>query len=272
MIVQNGEEGKGSLVIQQREHAMLALRFARKWGNGEFSELHPKELMEFVVEHHDEGWNEVDPKLGLNADTGLPYSLIQTPFEHLMETGPGGPSYAEARHPYCGLLVSMHTYGLYNGRYGMSDKVFVKMLPEGKKEVADAMLGQELARQERLRKELSEDAAFSELAGEQELFHNYKLLQFFDTLALYFNCTPESERSPSTFLNVPVKPGVDTEVRIERLGEGVYGLSPYPFSEEPAEFHYDGQRIRPQNDADALQSAMDNTPLERENIRFVAIR
>ena len=271
MIVQDGGNGKGSLVIQQKEHALLALRFARKWGNEQFSELHPKELMEFVVEHHDEGWNAVDPTLGLNRDTGLPYSLVQTPFEHLMETGPGGPSYAEKRHPYCGLLVSMHTFGLYNGRYGMSDKIFVEMLPEGRKAHAEEMLGRELERQKRLRRELAGDQAFSKLSDEQEIFQNYKLLQFFDTLALYFNCTRESERGTAIFLNVPMKPGVDTEVRIERLEEGLYGLFPYPFNEEPAAFHYDGKRIHPQKDEDSLKNAMAITPLERETIRFVAI-
>ena len=71
-------------MIQQKEHSHLSLLFAQAWGNEQFGALHPKDLMEFVVEHHDDGWNEVDPLLGCNAQTGLPYSLIQTPFHHLM--------------------------------------------------------------------------------------------------------------------------------------------------------------------------------------------
>ena len=215
MIVQSAAQEQGNLVIQQREHAKLALRFAKIWGNEQFAPLHPKELMEFIVEHHDEGWNQVDPKLGRNEQTGLPYNLIQTPFEHLMETGPGGPSFAEAKHPYCGLLVSMHTYGLYNGRYGLSDKVFVSMLPEGKKQVANAMLQHELARQDRLKKQLSDDAEMRPFVAEKELFHNYKLLQFFDTLSLYFNVTHEEARKETQFLNVPMKVGKDIKIQIK---------------------------------------------------------
>ena len=271
MIVQSASLGQGSLVIQQQEHARLALRIAQIWGNDTFAPLHPRSLMEFVVEHHDDGWNAVDPKLGRNADTGLPYNLIQTPFHYLMETGPGGPTLAETHHPYCGLLVSMHTYGLYNGRFGMSDKIFVNMISADKKPVAMAMLDTERARQERLRVQLQADPAFSALVEDEALFHNYKLLQFFDTLSLYFNMTHEAARGDSTFLNVPVQVGEDTQVEIRRIEKGVYGLSPYPFQRDPITVYFEGQRISPQESDEALAGAMKNTPLEVETIRFVSM-
>jgi len=271
MIIQSAPQGKGHLVIQQKEHAMLAARFAQSWGNDNFSELHPKSLMEFIVEHHDEGWNAIDPKLGINEETGLPYNLIQTPFEYLMETGPKGPNYAEMKHAYCGLLVSMHTYGLYNGRYGLSDKIFVNLLPEDKKNIANTMLSAELDRQDRLKEILAQDEYFSSLVQDTELFHNYKLLQFFDTLSLYFNMNHDEEREDTHFLNVPMKVGEDTTISIKRISKGLYGLSPFPFKKQPIEFHFDGKRILPQSNEDDLKTALNGTHLERETILCISL-
>ena len=81
--------------------------------------------MEYIVAHHDEGWLALDDQGLMDERTHLPYHLTQTPLPELIKTGAGSPDFNEAHHPYSGLISSMHTWGLYNGRYGLSDKLFI---------------------------------------------------------------------------------------------------------------------------------------------------
>ena len=55
------------------------------------------------------------------------------------------------------------------------------------------MLDGEFARQKRLKAEIGKDPKLADRLDE-ELFQNYKQLQFIDTLALYFNRIHPSER------------------------------------------------------------------------------
>ena len=45
-----------------------------------------------VIRHHDEGWRDLDTRALRDPATGLPYNLVQTPFEHIVGHEP-------ARHP-----------------------------------------------------------------------------------------------------------------------------------------------------------------------------
>jgi hypothetical protein len=64
-------------------------------------------------------------------------------------------------------------------------------------------------------------------------------------LALYFNRIHASERGDQTFDHVPRSAAEDAAVTIRPVEPGVYGLSPYPFACEPAEFAYAGRHIVP---------------------------
>jgi hypothetical protein len=49
--------------------------------------------------------------------------MARTPTPEVVKTNFGSPDFNEAHHPYCVLLSSMHSVGLYNGRYGFSQFV-----------------------------------------------------------------------------------------------------------------------------------------------------
>jgi hypothetical protein len=49
----------------------------------------------------------------INA-TRLPYIMAPTPTRDVVKTNVGSLDFNGARHPYCGLLSSMHSVGLYN--------------------------------------------------------------------------------------------------------------------------------------------------------------
>ena len=245
MIVQSAPKGKPHFVILQTDHARASGELAAAFGNGMFAPLYPQELMEYVVAHHDEGWTSVDEEVNRDEHTGLPYHLTQTPLPLLVRTGEGTPNFNEAHHPFCGVVASMHVYGLYHGRYGLSDKIFIDSLTEEHKPLVEGLLSGELARQERLRGQLRAEG-HADWAQDGFLFHAYKLLQFFDTLSLYFHMVNAEARAEATFQNVPRALGDDVTVTVRPVSKNAYELSPWPFGEEVLEFTTLGRYLKPQ--------------------------
>src|SRR5262245_22458449 len=93
-----------------------------------------------------------------------------------------------------GLMSSMHSWGLYNGRYGLSSMVLIDKIPPHDRPLVQQMLDGEIDRQKRLKAELAQDPKTSAWIADRRLFQKYKKLQFFDTLALYFNRTNSRDR------------------------------------------------------------------------------
>jgi hypothetical protein len=196
--------------------------------------------------------------------TGLPYNLVKTPLAELVRTGQGSPDVNEAHHPFCGLISSMHTYGLYHGRYGLSDFVFVKVMPDELLPFVTQMLADELARQARLKERVS-----AEWATDDFLFYHYKLLQFCDTLALYFHTTHAAARGEAHFLNVPRALGDDLTLTIRPHAAGTYALDPWPFAGPSVTFTTPGRLLRPQPIGGDLAALAAETPLMPETVRLL---
>lgn len=269
MIIQTAPENAPHLVILQTDHALMSGQFASAFGNDTFAGLSPAAPMIHVSAHHDDGWAAIDARAEQDQNSGLPYHLTQTPLPYLVETSAGSPAANEAHHPYSGILSSMHTVGLFNGRYGLSDKVFIDMVPAEHKPAMQAMLDDELARQARLKAQLAQDPDFADLVTEEMLFYNYKRLQFFDTLALYFHMVHKEARSESQFLNVPRVVGDDVTITIRPVGDGIYSLSPYPFNEPEMTFGYDGRYLSPQPAGTDLKALLENTKPTTEKVILV---
>ena len=212
----------------QADHARLVHQIALCFGNDDFAAPKPHAEMMFLALNHDRGWDEVDACIQRNPDTSLPYSLVQTPMDELLGSSRRSADFNTKHHAYSGLLCSMHVWGLFNGRYGLSDKVVVDMLQGEMKVNADAMLNGELDRQATLKAELGGHSDFSEYLREPVLMQNYKALQFWDTLSLYFNAELSDAGETTTFLNVPRSSRSDCRVELKALGGSRYQLSPNP--------------------------------------------
>ena len=134
------------------------------------------------------------------------------------------------------------------------------------------MLDGELARQQRLKTALAADPKTSAWIAQEHLFQNYKQLQFFDTLALYFNRTHPSERVAQTFQHVPLNAREDASVTICPRAPGVYELSPYPFAADGAEFAFAGRSIAPgqHRDRGGWASLLRESPTTWESFRLTA--
>ncbi|WP_420630136.1 DUF3891 family protein [Candidatus Leptofilum sp.] len=246
MIIQTAPTGHPHLVIFQTDHAQTSGQIAAAFGNEAFASPSPYEPMVYVATHHDAGWQPIDARVEMDVKTGLPYHLTQTPLPYLLQTSAGSPEFNAAHHPYSGLMSSMHTYGLFNGRYGLSDKIFIDLVPAEHKASVQNMLDTELIRQAQLEEQLAADSATQACAAPEILLHNYKLLQFFDTLALYFQMSHEAARGESQFLNVPRAVGDDVTITIKLVEPSIYSLSPYPFQNDELTLSYEGRWLTPQ--------------------------
>src|ERR1700678_4296990 len=161
MIIQTAPAGAPRLAIMMHEHTALCGQFARAFGNAEFESLSPLDPMIYVIAHHDAGGTEFDRNPVTDEKTGLPYNLIETPAQYIRVPSRQSPDFNERQHPFCGLISSMHSWGLYNGRYGLSDRILINNIPPHDRPLADRMLAGELERQERLKKEIAEDSALA---------------------------------------------------------------------------------------------------------------
>jgi hypothetical protein len=271
MIVQTAEHGKPHFIILQHDHARACGQLAAAFGNADFAPLAPREPLLYLVAHHDEGWLSVDAGQSINPTTHLPYHLTHTPALQLIATGAASPNHNESEHPLAGILSSMHTYGLYHGRYGLSDKIFIDTIGTELRPQIETMLQGELTRQKRLKEALRADAATADWADEAFLFHAYKLLQFFDTLGLYVHLTQYDALTPTEFKNVPQALGRDVTITARPIGDSRIALDPYPFAHDEIEMVTFGRYLLPNDDpAFELSLLLRGAPVARQTRIFTA--
>lgn len=237
MFTQNPLGDGKHFIITMAEHMEFCAQLAKAYGNDRFERIDPYEEVLFTVGNHDRGWDRYDEQPLIEPETGVPYIMAKTPAAEVVVTNKGSPDFNERHHAYCGLLSSMHIWGLYNKRYGYSSFVLrnrpgTTSIPVRSDDrlMIDQMLAGELERQARLKTQLEQSAATG-WTVEKHLFQNYKQLQFFDTLAIYFHLYRAGERGDETFICVPMNQEEDAVVIVRELGEGRYSLDPFPFAD-----------------------------------------
>jgi hypothetical protein len=247
MMIQNAPAGEPRFVSLMREHMDLCRQFAEAFGNDRFEKPEPYEETLYAIAHHDRGWDQVDANPVLDAKSGFPAGVGGAKGPGGAETTRLSPDYNQRRHGYCGLLASMHTWGLYNARYGYSDfrirpggSTSVPISPEMAEETNEILDG-EIARQNRLKELLASNPNTNSWVEEDRLLQNYKLLQFCDTLALYFNLRHETDREKEIYIHVPQSRTVDTSVTVTPQGNGIYEFSPFPFGGDSLEVSCKGR-------------------------------
>lgn len=271
MFIQSAPLGRPHRAITMHDHAHLSGQFARTFGNDKFEAPEPLDLVVYAIAGHDAGWAALDRDPATDPQTGLPYSVFATPARYILPTSKGSPDYNQRHHPFCGLLSSMHTWGIYNGRYGFSAAGRLNRIAPEDKPAVDAMLEAELARQKALKVELARSPETAAWIEEDWLFQNYKLLQFCDLLAIYFNYVHAEQRAEQTFTHVPMSRTEDTSITIRPKGDETYALSPFPFACDGAEFAFPGRSITPgQNEHEGGWSkVLRDTPTEWERFTLI---
>lgn len=272
MFIQSAPPGQPNRAIMMYDHTALSAQFARAFGNDTFEAPTPLDPVVYAVGNHDAGWLRFDRDPVTDPQTGLPYSVFGTPAQHILPTSRGSPDFNELHHPYSGLLSSMHTWGIYNARYGFTNAGRLRAIAPEDKPAVDAMLAYELERQGRLKAALARTPETAGWIEEKRLFQNYKLLQLCDLLAIYFNYNHPALRTEQVFTNVPQSLERDATVTLTPKGNGTYALAPFPFVVDGAEFAFAGRPIRPgQHEREGgWAKVLRNAPVEWETFRLVA--
>jgi hypothetical protein len=278
MMTQTAPEGEPHFVNTMLAHTQMCGQMARAFGNGRFERPDPFDEVVYVVENHDRGWDDYDANPGIDPTTQLPYIMVRTPTPDLVKTNRGSPDFNEAHSPYCGLLSSMHTVGLYNGRYGLSSFVARTQqttsidVAKDHRPLIDAMLAYEEDRQTRIKSALAAEPATREWVAGSRLFQSYKQLQFLDTLSLYFHLRHASERGDQTYVHVPMNAAEDTTVTLRKIDERTYSLDPYPFGPERLTITCAGRYVAPFRadfPADRVGAALHALPADRQTYELV---
>lgn len=261
MIVQDNPTGAERFVMTMDQHTAFADQLAEEFGNETFAPIE-NQSVRYVIANHDAGWKKIDPDVHINPATGFPYHLSETPFEYTSQTMQGSPDFNTKYDALAGLLSSMHTAGLLNGRYGLAPPGILARFEGEKKAFAEGVLSDELARQDTLKALISVDEAF--------VWTAYKQLQFFDMLSLYFHSKAEGSRGTESFPDVPTRNGADVTIKISEEENRTYALNPYPFKNNSVELSFYGRWMPSLTETQSGRIAFKETAISKQTVTLLA--
>lgn len=232
MIVRKEKNGE-MLLIGQTDHSRLVGQFAAHWGNEQFATPHPYEPVARAAAFHDYGWLRYETAPIWNETTG------ETPgFRDIPASAAQLESYAWcgdwllAADPYAGLLVNMHRTGLWRSRYDSIAHPSIVARALGEPIAAFVAASEDRQAQARQR------------WNEQELWTNYRLLQVWDLLGLYFGCQAPYEEYIEP---VPLSYGggkLDgVRLSLTPVGENKVRFDPFPFNSRPCSVQMTYRRL-----------------------------
>jgi hypothetical protein len=232
------------LLITQEDHAELSGQFASHWGNEQFSKLKPYESMVFATLHHDSGYREWEGIPPINLPERRPYGHREDSpsFEETeLRAYVTNVDWVKAHDPYAALIVSMHRTGLWQNRYDVLGPA--KRKSERSQETWAVI--ENLESRQRDEKRLLSNG---EPGFERQLWFNYKSLQVYDVLSLYFCCNGyEGERLKEDRIGpVPVSYNTQEEasLRILPINQTAVHMSPYPFDSSPLKIGLRARTLR----------------------------
>ena len=223
------DRGDSWQVVLQPDHADLAAQFARAWGNEQgFAAPTPLAPVVVAAARHDDGWAVWERAPALDREGVGPRNFLDVEVPSHLAFYRAMIAAVLDQDPYAGLLVSMHGAGIYRGRYGTQPSLRLTFADEVRDQV-EAFV----AEQEDLHARLVARLGVSE----DERWTNYRLLQVYDRLSLYFCLRDVEAGEPDTLEPVPRDyQGEEATVTLEPTGPWRVTLSPFPFAESPTTF------------------------------------
>jgi len=101
-----------ALLITQPDHAALAARIMRRWTDHALAHSSRRDEIIHAVEHHDDGWLEVDRAPIIDETTGELLDFITSPVAVRRGIWPRGVALL-ATTPYAAALVAQHAVHIY---------------------------------------------------------------------------------------------------------------------------------------------------------------
>jgi len=236
-IMIRAQTDNGWILVNHRDHALLASKFARVWGNERFDRPEPFGDIDFAVAHHDDGWIARDATPTLTKD-GKPEAFTRalvgaySAFEEI-----DLPSYLRVRgdatalvasqNPYAGILVSMHTVNL------LTEQADLSSIRAEHRPAFDQFIGQQRAWQK--------DMALQLHASPESLQRGFEFLQCCDNLSLIACSGYESARDLRH--QHPDRTGAKHTLRVSLAGANTWNISPWPFAQTRHEFSFPYRKI-----------------------------
>jgi hypothetical protein len=255
MIVRNAPDGT-MVLIGQTEHSKLVGQFGAHWGNAQFEAPRPFTSVARAATFHDFGWlrYETDPQFDERTGSTPAFRDVATTVEKLAEYR-WCFDWLLAHDAYAGHLVSMHRTGLWRGRY---DAILHPAHPlrQQSPDVEAFVTEQEVLRAQEI-VERGWDVA--------EMRTNFRLLQVWDLLGLYFTCGepyPEHiEPVPSSYADGE---RVGATLTLTPLDARRVRVTPYPFGQPELHVQFTSKRLPMQTyaSAQALTTAYFQAPVE----------
>jgi hypothetical protein len=223
------------VLIGQTDHSRFVGQLAAHWGNREFESPRPYDSVVRAATFHDYGWLRYETSPLIAPETGEPYPFLQVPMtESQLAAYQWALDWMAGIDPYSGLIVSMHRTGLWKGRYDTIKHPawrynLTTLSPEVQGFIARNEVWQERQR-----------AAFDA----KEVWTNYRLMQIWDLLGLYFCC---QEPYPDHVDPVPASytSARDEGVRMVMTPDGPQRVAfdPYPFDVRPCRVQLAFKRV-----------------------------
>jgi hypothetical protein len=162
--------------------------------------------------------------------------------------------------PYAGLLVSMHGAGIYRGRYGVQPSLTLSAAADHMAQV-DAFVDEQ---------EAGYPARIAALGvADDERWVNYRFLQLFDRLSLYFCMRDLDNGEAGEVDHLPLDyDGAEATLAIGPLGPWRVRFAPFPFAGEKAEFALERRVVGKQtwSDEQAFREAFHAQPTQTTTI------
>jgi uncharacterized protein DUF3891 len=222
------------LLIRQTDHAAVAGVFAEHWGNTDFALPSPRDPVIVAAIHHDDGWLLWETAPRIDPSTRRPYQFTAMPLAEHIGFYRAGIEQVLTLEPYAGLLTLMHLAGLYQMRFNTDRHMQPKKLSRDEERMQRQFLDELHQQQESLLRELPQRGVPASWLEERRLWCNYKLLQMYDRLSLYFCTAPPR---PATLEPAPRDyEGGETQLILTPLTDRAVAISPYPFDYSPLSF------------------------------------
>jgi hypothetical protein len=236
------KDADGSLVlIGQTDLSRLVGQFAAHWGNGRFAVPEPYESVTRAAVYHDYGWLGYETNPILKEDGETP-DFRQVGGRNL-DGYQWCVDWMAGVDRYSGLIVSMHRTGLWKGRYGSIAYPTAFNIRQLSPEI-EAFIARHEAWQEQQQRTL--DPA--------QVWTNYRLLQVWDLLGLYFCCAEPVEDRVEP---VPVAYGAGktdgVSLTLTPETPRRIALDPYPFDVRPLTVQLSSKRLPAQKFADQAE-------------------
>ena len=240
------EKNRGWWLVTHPEHARLAGEFASHWGNEMFASPEPREQVLRGVSSHDDGWRARDAEPMITRQ-GKPAAFScelvgkYSAFEEIDLT-----AYLAVRReavqllakvdPYAAILISMHTHNL------LSERADRSTIRAEELQWLDAFLVEQMTLQRALRERLIAEGLLDlELLTPESLHKQFRLLQACDNLSL-LSCV-DFDGDATLLHPFAMKGGGVTEIKVKRVGERAFQLTPYPFAEAKLTFTFSARYV-----------------------------